>query len=85
MVLQKTPVAVIFPTASGIKKLTDLYGKTLGVTMTSVAEKQWRYVEKYNKLDTSKINEVSIGTGHCADDRGQERSMPRSHSSSMTG
>jgi NitT/TauT family transport system substrate-binding protein len=63
VVLQKTPVAVIFPTASGIKKLTDLYGKTLGITMTSVAEKQWRYVEKYNHLDTSKIKEVSIGTG----------------------
>lgn len=63
VVLQKTPVAIIFPTASGIKKLADLYGKTLGVTMTSVAEKQWRYVEKYNKLDPSKIHEVSISTG----------------------
>jgi NitT/TauT family transport system substrate-binding protein len=63
VILQKTPVAVIFPTDSGIKTLPDLYGKTLGVPTLSVAEKQWRYVAKYNKLDASKIHEVSLGTG----------------------
>lgn len=63
VILQKSAVSVIFPTASGIQKLTDLYGKTLGVPTLSVAEKQWRYVEKFNKLDASKINEVSLGTG----------------------
>lgn len=63
VILQKTPVAVIFPTASGIKTLTDLYGKTLGVPTLSVAEKQWRFVEKFNKLDASKIKEVSLTGG----------------------
>jgi NitT/TauT family transport system substrate-binding protein len=63
VILQKNPVAVIFPTASGIKKLTDLYGKTLGVPTLSVSEKQWRYVEKLNKIDNSKIHQVSLGTG----------------------
>jgi NitT/TauT family transport system substrate-binding protein len=63
VILQKAPGAVIFPKATGIKSLTDLYGKTLGVTMSSVVEKQWRYVEKYNHLDVSKIKEVSLGTG----------------------
>lgn len=63
VILQKSAVSVIFPADSGIKKLTDLYGKTLGVPTLSVAEKQWRFVEKFNKLDASKINEVSLGTG----------------------
>lgn len=63
VILQKNPVAVIYPTASGIKTLTDLYGKTLGVPTLSVAEKQWRYVEKLNKIDKSKIRQVSLGTG----------------------
>ena len=63
VILQKTPVAVIFPTASGIKTLTDLYGKTLGVPTLSVAEKQWRFVEQFNKLDTTKIHEVSLSGG----------------------
>jgi NitT/TauT family transport system substrate-binding protein len=59
VILQKNPGAVIFPRASGIKKLTDLYGKTLGVPFLSVGEKQWRYVEKFNKIDGSKIHEVA--------------------------
>jgi len=63
VILQKNPVAVIFPTASGIKTLTDLYGKTLGVPTRGVSEKQWRYVEKLNKLDDAKIHQVSLGTG----------------------
>jgi NitT/TauT family transport system substrate-binding protein len=63
VILQKTPVAVIFPTDSGIKTLTDLYGKTLGIPTLSVAEKQWRFVEKFNHLDASRISEVSLGTG----------------------
>jgi len=63
VILQKNPVAVIFPQESGIRTLTDLYGKTLGVPTLSVAEKQWRYVEKLNHLDDSKIHQVSLGTG----------------------
>jgi NitT/TauT family transport system substrate-binding protein len=63
VILQKNPVAVIFPQASGIKTLQDLYGKTLGVPTLSVAEKQWRYVEKLNHIDDSKIHQVSLGTG----------------------
>jgi NitT/TauT family transport system substrate-binding protein len=63
VILQKNPVAVIFRTASGIKTLTDLYGKTLGVPTLSVSEKQWRYVEKFNKIDAAKIHEVPLGTG----------------------
>ncbi len=63
VILQKNPVAVIFPQASGIKTLQDLYGKTLGVPTLSVAEKQWRYVEKLNHIDGSKIHQVSLGTG----------------------
>jgi len=63
VILQKNPVAVIFPQASGIKTLQDLYGKTLGVPTLSVAEKQWRYVEKLNHIEDSKIHQVSLGTG----------------------
>jgi NitT/TauT family transport system substrate-binding protein len=63
VILQKSAVAVIFPTSSGIKTLTDLYGKTLGIPTLSVAEKQWRYVERFNKLEVGQINEVSLGTG----------------------
>jgi NitT/TauT family transport system substrate-binding protein len=60
VILQKNPVAIISPTASGIKSLTDLYGKTLGVPMLSVGEKQWRAVERINKLDDSKIKQVPV-------------------------
>jgi NitT/TauT family transport system substrate-binding protein len=63
VILQKNPVAVIFPETSGIKTLEDLYGKTLGVPTLSVAEKQWRYVEKLNHIDDTKIHQVSLGTG----------------------
>jgi NitT/TauT family transport system substrate-binding protein len=63
VILQKNPVAVIFSQASGIKTLQDLYGKTLGVPTLSVAEKQWRYVEKLNHIYDSKIHQVSLGTG----------------------
>lgn len=59
VILQKNPGSVIFPKSTGIKKLTDLYGKTLGVPFLSVGEKQWRYVEKFNKIDASKIHEVA--------------------------
>ena len=60
VILQKNPGAIIFPKSSGIKKLTDLYGKTLGVTTLSVGEKQWRWIERYNHLDASKIHEVPL-------------------------
>jgi len=60
VILQKNPVAIIFPKSTGIKTLTDLYGKTLGVLFLSVGEKQWRYVAKYNKIDQSKIREVAL-------------------------
>jgi NitT/TauT family transport system substrate-binding protein len=58
VVLQKSPAAVIYPTALGIKGLTDLYGKTLGVQLRSNTEKQWRAVAKIQNLDVSKIKEV---------------------------
>ena len=63
VIVQKNPAAIIFPAASGIKTLTDLYGKTLGVPTQGVTEKQWKYVQKLNKLDESKITQVSLGTG----------------------
>jgi NitT/TauT family transport system substrate-binding protein len=60
VILQKNPVAMIFPTASGIKSLTDLYGRTIGVPMLSVAEKQWRAVERINNIDDLKIKQVPV-------------------------
>lgn len=60
VILQKNPGAIIFPKSSGIRKLTDLYGKTLGVTTLSVGEKQWRWIARYHHLDTSKIHEVPL-------------------------
>ena len=58
VILQKSPSAIIFPEASGIKTLQDLYGKTLGVQLRSNTEKQWRAVAKRNNLDTAKIKDV---------------------------
>ncbi|MFI4997140.1 MAG: ABC transporter substrate-binding protein [Hyphomicrobiales bacterium] len=60
VILQKSAVAIIFPTDTGIKELTDLYGRTLGVPFLSVGEKQWRALAKINNLDTSKIKEVPV-------------------------
>jgi len=58
VILQKNASAIIYPAASGIKTLKDLYGKTLGVPTQSVGEKQWRAIIKINGLDSSKITEV---------------------------
>ncbi len=58
VILQKSASAIIYPTATGIKTLKDLYGKTLGVPMLSVGEKQWRAIIKINGLDGSKIKEL---------------------------
>ncbi len=55
---QELPGGIIFPTDSGIKKLTDLYGKKLGVQLKSATEKQWRAVAKIANLDEKKITEV---------------------------
>ena len=55
---QELPGGVIFPTDSGIKKLTDLYGKRLGIQLKSATEKQWRAVAKIANLDEKKIIEV---------------------------
>lgn len=60
VILQKNPGSIISPKSENITKLTDLYGKTLGVTFLSVGEKQWRWVERYNHLDGSKIHEVAL-------------------------
>ncbi len=60
VILQKNPVAVIFPKSSGIKTLPDLYGKTMGIPFQSVGEKQWRYVVKFNKIESSRIHEVAV-------------------------
>jgi NitT/TauT family transport system substrate-binding protein len=58
VVLQSNPVAIVFPKSTGIKKLTDLYGKTLGLQLKSAVERQWRAVSKAQNIDTSKITEV---------------------------
>ena len=58
ILLQEVPGGIIFPTNSGIKKLTDLYGKKLGIQLKSSTEKQWRAVAKLNNIDESKIKEV---------------------------
>jgi len=55
---QELPGGIIFPTDSGIKELTDLYGKRLGVQLKSATEKQWRAVAKIANLDEKKIIEV---------------------------
>jgi NitT/TauT family transport system substrate-binding protein len=58
IILQSSPTAIVFPKSTGIKKLTDLYGKRLGLQLKSAVERQWRAVAKINQIDTSKINEV---------------------------
>jgi NitT/TauT family transport system substrate-binding protein len=58
IMLQEIPGGVIFPTSSGIKTLTDLYGRKLGVQLKSATEKQWRAVAKINNIDESKITEI---------------------------
>jgi NitT/TauT family transport system substrate-binding protein len=58
IMLQEVPGGIIFPTASGIKKLTDLYGRKLGIQLKSSTEKQWRAVAKLNNIDESKIQEI---------------------------
>jgi NitT/TauT family transport system substrate-binding protein len=55
---QELPGGIIFPADSGIRTLTDLYGKRLGVQLKSATEKQWRAVAKMAKLDEKKIIEV---------------------------
>jgi NitT/TauT family transport system substrate-binding protein len=58
VILQSSPTAIVFPKSTGIKKLTDLYGKRLGLQLKSAVERQWRVVAKINHIDTSKITEV---------------------------
>jgi NitT/TauT family transport system substrate-binding protein len=58
VILQKSPSAIIYPASLGIKSLTDLYGRKLGVQLRSNTEKQWLAVAKINKIDRSKITEV---------------------------
>ena len=58
MILQTSPTAIVFPKSTGIKKLTDLYGKRLGLQLKSAVKRQWRVVAKMANIDTSKINEV---------------------------
>ena len=58
ILLQEVPGGIIFPTDLGIKKLTDLYGKKLGIQLKSSTEKQWRAVAKLNNIDELKIKEV---------------------------
>lgn len=60
VILQQNPVSIIAPKSENITKLSDLYGKTLGVQFLSVVDKQWRYVEHYNHLDGSKIHEAAL-------------------------
>src|SRR5579872_6320106 len=58
VILQKSAAALVYPTETGIHTLKDLYGKTVGVPMLSLGEKQWRAVIKINNLDGSKIKEL---------------------------
>lgn len=58
VILQNNPTAIVYPKSSGIKQLTDLYGKRLGLQLKSAVERQWRAVVKIQNIDTSKINEV---------------------------
>jgi NitT/TauT family transport system substrate-binding protein len=58
VILQSSPTGIVFPKSTGIKKLTDLYGKRLGLQLKSAVERQWRVVAKLQNIDTSKINEV---------------------------
>jgi NitT/TauT family transport system substrate-binding protein len=58
IMLQETPGGIIFPADSGIKSLTDLYGRKLGLQLKSSTEKQWRAVAKINNVDESKITEI---------------------------
>ncbi|MGN6462592.1 MAG: ABC transporter substrate-binding protein [Pseudolabrys sp.] len=58
VILQRSPVAIIYPKSTGITKLTDLYGKRLGLQLKSAVERQWRALAKMHNIDTSKINEV---------------------------
>src|SRR5262249_45776618 len=56
VILQSSPTAIVFSKSTGIKKLTDLYGKRLGLQLKSAVERQWRVVAKMQNIDTSKIN-----------------------------
>ena len=58
VILQSSPTAIVFPKSTGIRKLTDLYGKRLGLQLKSAVERQWRVVAKMQSIDTSKIQEV---------------------------
>ncbi|HEY7245116.1 MAG TPA: ABC transporter substrate-binding protein [Xanthobacteraceae bacterium] len=58
VILQSSPTAIVFPKSTGIKKLTDLYGKRLGLQLKSAVERQWQAVAKINHIDTSKITQV---------------------------
>jgi NitT/TauT family transport system substrate-binding protein len=58
VVYQQLPGGVVFRTSSGIKTLTDLYGKKLGIQYKSSTEKQWRAVAKEQHIDESKITEL---------------------------
>jgi NitT/TauT family transport system substrate-binding protein len=58
VILQSNPTAIVFPKSTGIKRLTDLYGKRLGLQLKSAVERQWRAVVKIQNIDTGKIIEV---------------------------
>jgi NitT/TauT family transport system substrate-binding protein len=58
VILQKNPVAIIFPKATGIKTLQDLYGKRLGLQLKSAVQRQWEAVIRKNDVDVSKITQV---------------------------
>jgi NitT/TauT family transport system substrate-binding protein len=56
--LQSSPLGVLFRKSKGIKTLTDLYGKTLGIQIKGAGEQQWRAIARMHNLDMSKIREV---------------------------
>lgn len=59
VVLQRSPTALIFKNAAGIKDpKTDLYGKTIGVQLKSNTGRQWTAMKKMLQLDPAKLKEV---------------------------
>jgi NitT/TauT family transport system substrate-binding protein len=58
VILQSNPTGIVFPKSTGIKTLTDLYGKRLGLQLKSAVERQWRAIVKAQGVDVSQITEV---------------------------
>jgi NitT/TauT family transport system substrate-binding protein len=60
-IFQSVPSGVVSPMDKKITKLSQLYGKTLGLDPTSDDFNAWQAVASLNHIDRSKIHEVSVG------------------------